>query len=44
MTIGLSIELAQSRGDVPRLDVTFPLDANRSVDRVQWLMTTNDTF
>jgi Surface antigen variable number repeat len=33
-----------SRGGVLHLDVAFPLDANRSIERVQWLVTTSDTF
>ncbi len=33
-----------SRGGVLHLDVAFPLDARSSVERVQWLVSTSDTF
>jgi hypothetical protein len=45
--IGLGLRLGSSRssrGGVLHLDVAFPLDANRSIERVQWLVTTSDTF
>jgi hypothetical protein len=45
--VGLGLRFGSSRssrGGVLHLDVAFPLDGNRSVDRVQWLVTTSDTF
>ena len=45
--IGLGLRLGSSRssrGGVLHLDVAFPLDADRSIERVQWLVTTSDTF
>ncbi len=43
--IGLRLGSSRSsRGAVLHLDVAFPLDANRSIDRVQWLVSTSETF
>jgi outer membrane protein assembly factor BamA len=45
--IGFGLRLGSSRssrGAVLHLDVAFPLDANRSIERVQWLVTTSETF
>lgn len=44
---GLGLRLGSSRssrGAVLHLDVAFPLDADRSIQRAQWLVTTSDTF
>jgi hypothetical protein len=44
---GLGLRLGSSRssrGGVLHLDVAFPLDANASIQRVQWLVSTSDTF
>ena len=45
--IGLGLRIASSRssrGAVLHLDVAFPLDGNSSIQRVQWLVSTGDTF
>ncbi len=45
--IGLGLRIASSRssrGAVLHLDVAFPLDGNTSIQRVQWLVSTGDTF
>jgi surface antigen-like variable number repeat protein len=45
--IGLGLRLGSSRSSkaaVLHLDVAFPLDADRSIDRVQWLVSTSETF
>ncbi|HEX9942695.1 MAG TPA: POTRA domain-containing protein [Thermoanaerobaculia bacterium] len=45
--IGLGLRLGSSRsanGAVLHMDVAFPLDADRSIDRVQWLVSTSETF
>jgi surface antigen-like variable number repeat protein len=45
--IGLGLRLGSSRssrGGVLHLDVAFPLDGKSSVERVQWLVATSDTF
>jgi hypothetical protein len=45
--LGLGLRLGSSRssrGAVLHLDAAFPLDADRSIDRVQWLVSTSDTF
>ncbi len=45
--IGLGLRLGSSRssrGGVLHLDVAFPLDGRNNVERVQWLVTTSDTF
>jgi hypothetical protein len=45
--IGLGLRLGSSRssrGAVLHLDAAFPLDADRSIERVQWLVTTSDSF
>ncbi len=45
--VGLGLRLGSSRssrGAVLHLDVAFPLDANSSIERVQWLVSTSDTF
>jgi outer membrane protein assembly factor BamA len=45
--VGFGLRLGSSRssrGGVLHLDVAFPLDANRSIQRMQWLVTTSDTF
>jgi hypothetical protein len=44
---GLGLRLGSSRssrGGVLHLDVAFPLDASASIQRVQWLVSTSDTF
>jgi outer membrane protein assembly factor BamA len=45
--VGLGLRIASSRssrGAVLHLDVAFPLDGNSSIQRVQWLVSTGDTF
>ncbi|HET9208879.1 MAG TPA: POTRA domain-containing protein [Thermoanaerobaculia bacterium] len=45
--IGLGLRIASSRssrGAVLHLDVAFPLDRTRSIQSVQWLISTGDTF
>lgn len=45
--VGFGLRLGSSRssrGGVLHLDVAFPLDGNSSIERVQWLVTTSDTF
>ena len=45
--IGLGLRIApsrSSRGAVLHLDVAFPLDRTRSIQSVQWLVSTGDTF
>ncbi len=45
--IGLGLRVASSRssrGGVLHLDVAFPLDGARTAQRVQWLVSTADTF
>jgi len=45
--IGLGLRIASSRssrGAVLHLDVAFPLDGNNSIQRVQWLVSTGETF
>ncbi len=45
--IGIGLRLGSSRssrGAVLHLDAAFPLDADRSIDRVQWLVTTSEKF
>lgn len=45
--VGLGLRLASSRsgrGTLVHLDVAFPLDGDPSIDRVQWLITTKETF
>jgi outer membrane protein assembly factor BamA len=45
--IGLGLRIASSRssrGGVLHLDVAFPLDGGRNLQRVQWLVSTADTF
>jgi hypothetical protein len=45
--IGLGLRIASSRssrGAVLHLDVAFPLDGKSSIQRVQWLVSTGDTF
>jgi hypothetical protein len=45
--IGLGLRIASSRssrGAVLHLDVAFPLDGKGSIQRVQWLVSTGDTF
>jgi hypothetical protein len=45
--IGLGLRVGSSRsarGGVLHLDVAFPLDGARSLQRVQWLVSTADTF
>jgi hypothetical protein len=45
--IGLGLRIASSRssrGAVLHLDVAFPLDRSRSIQSVQWLVSTADTF
>ena len=43
--IGLRLgSIRSSRGAVVHLDVAFPLDGDDSIDRVQWLISTKETF
>jgi hypothetical protein len=45
--VGFGLRLGSSRssrGGVLHLDVAFPLDGNSSIERVQWLVATSDTF
>ncbi|MFL6262024.1 MAG: POTRA domain-containing protein [Thermoanaerobaculia bacterium] len=45
--IGFGLRIASSRssrGAVLHLDVAFPLDGNNSIQRVQWLVSTGETF
>lgn len=45
--IGLGLRLGSSRsarGTVVHLDVAFPLDRDRSIESVQWLVLTKETF
>ncbi|MCH9651694.1 MAG: hypothetical protein K0U98_25935 [Deltaproteobacteria bacterium] len=45
--LGLGLRFSSSRSgtaNVIHLDVAFPLDANSSIDRVQWLVSTKETF
>jgi hypothetical protein len=45
--VGFGLRLGSSRssrGGVLHLDVAFPLDGVSSIERVQWLVTTSDTF
>ena len=45
--VGLGLRLSSSRGahgGVTHLDVAFPLDGDQSIKRVQWLVTTRETF
>lgn len=45
--IGFGLRLGSSRsarGSVVHLDVAFPLDGNRKVQRVQWLVSTSESF
>ncbi|HEY4574632.1 MAG TPA: hypothetical protein VIJ26_11725, partial [Thermoanaerobaculia bacterium] len=45
--IGLGLRIASSRssrGAVLHLDVAFPLDRSNSIQSVQWLVSTGDTF
>ncbi len=45
--IGFGLRLGSSRssrGGVLHLDVAFPLDGSSSIERVQWLVATSDTF
>lgn len=45
--IGLGLRLASSRsgqGAMIHLDLAFPLDGDASIDRVQWLVSTKETF
>ncbi len=45
--IGLGLRFGSSRssrGSMIHLDLAFPLDGDRSIQRVQWLVSTSDTF
>ena len=45
--IGVGLRIASSRssrGAVLHLDVAFPLDGNNTIQRVQWLVSTGETF
>ena len=45
--IGFGLRIASSRSaraGVLHLDVAFPLDGDRSLQRLQWLVSTGDTF
>lgn len=45
--VGFGLRLSPSRsarGTMVHLDVAFPLDGNGDIDRVQWLVTTKETF
>lgn len=45
--LGLGLRFSSSRSgtaNVIHLDVAFPLDGNSSIDRVQWLVSTKETF
>lgn len=43
--IGLRLGSSRSsRGSVLHLDLAFPLDGSSSIERVQWLVSTSDTF
>lgn len=45
--VGLGLRFGSSRssqGGVLHLDVAFPLDGNGGIERVQWLVSTSDTF
>lgn len=45
--VGFGLRLGSSRssrGGVLHLDVAFPLDGTSSIERVQWLVSTSDTF
>ena len=45
--IGLGLRIGSSRssrGGVLHLDVAFPLDGGRSIQNLQWLVSTGDTF
>jgi len=45
--VGLGLRLGSSRSAraaVLHLDVAYPMDADRSISRVQWLVSTSDTF
>ncbi len=42
--IGLRLGSSRSAGTLVHFDVAFPLDADPSIDKVQWLVTTKETF
>lgn len=45
--VGFGLRLGSSRsarGSMIHLDLAFPLDGDRSIKRVQWLVSTSDTF
>ncbi len=45
--IGLGLRIGSSRssrGSMVHLDLAFPLDGDPSIKRVQWLVSTSDTF
>ena len=45
--IGVGLRIASSRssrGAVLHLDIAFSLDRNNSIQSVQWLVSTGDTF
>jgi hypothetical protein len=45
--VGVGLRLGSSRsarGSVVHLDLAFPLDGNRSIQRVQWLVSTSESF
>ena len=45
--VGFGLRLSPSRsgrGTLVHVDVAFPLDGPSSIDSVQWLVTTKDTF
>lgn len=45
--VGIGLRLSSSRGargGVTHLDVAFPLDGDTSIKRVQWLISTRETF
>lgn len=45
--VGLGLRLGSSRssrGAVVHIDAAFPLDGQRDIERIQWLVATSDTF
>lgn len=42
--VGLRVASNRARGTMIHFDAAFPLDGNGSIDDVQWLITTHDTF
>jgi hypothetical protein len=45
--VGLGLRFGSSRsarGSMVHLDLAFPLDGDRSIQRIQWLVSTSDTF